>query len=522
MTARIASLQRWIPTISPKYKSPTHLRALTDVFESIARGEPRKALTVLPPRHGKTETVLHGVAWLLRQNPTLRVALCTYSQRYSELQSRRLRRMCERAGVPLDESSKALANWRTGVEDGSVWATSPGGPITGLGFDVIILDDLIKDRASAESPLEREKLADWFDSTLSTREEPGCSDVASMTAWHEAGIDAHLVKKDFELIRLPAISHEGKALWPERFPVEELYRRREAIGEYAFLGLYQGVPPSRGGAIFKDCYRYESLPTGLRVVIGLDLAYTKKTKSDYSVAVVMGVDDATGVCYVLEVVRKQVIVSDFKVTLDSLAGRYPGVRPFLWAGGQERAVVELLNQQRGIQIDCAPAVQDKFSRAQPVSAAWCAGKVLVPHSAPWLDAFVSEVVSFTGSDKRDDQIDATAAAFERARVAGILAARREARRELLQGAVDFLDREAAMTGMNGYQLAEYQRQQAHLEYLANLTRLAKAKETPGKPGSAEWLAKEAAAWEAACRGEGNGRSGHELDAYEFRELTRKR
>jgi hypothetical protein len=49
-----------------------------------------------------------------------------------------------------------------------------------------------------------------------------------------------------------------------------------------------------------------------------------------------------------------------------------------------------------------------------VSAAWNAGKVLLPRNSKWLDAFVAEVCGFTGvGDRRDDQVDALASAFAR-------------------------------------------------------------------------------------------------------------
>ena len=74
-------------------------------------------------------------------------------------------------------------------------------------------------------------------------------------------------------------------------------------------------------------------------------------------------------------------------------------------------MTELL-KTKGLRVDAITAVTDKFSRAQPVAAAWRTGKVLVPRSAPWLDAFMGEVMNFTGvSDDHDDQVDALAGAF---------------------------------------------------------------------------------------------------------------
>ena len=62
---------------------------------------------------------------------------------------------------------------------------------------------------------------------------------------------------------------------------------------------------------------------------------------------------------------------------------------------------------------------DKFTRAQPVAAAWNDGRVRVPMHAPWLSDFLAEVASFTGvGDKHDDQIDALSQAYTYALTCG--------------------------------------------------------------------------------------------------------
>ena len=56
---------------------------------------------------------------------------------------------------------------------------------------------------------------------------------------------------------------------------------------------------------------------------------------------------------------------------------------------------------------------DKFTRAQPVAAAWNAGRILVPTAAPWLKGFLAELERFTGvNDAEDDQVDALGYAWD--------------------------------------------------------------------------------------------------------------
>lgn len=427
---KVVPLADFVPALSPNFSRPDHLQPIVDTFERIACGDVVRACVSAPPRHWKTTTLEHGAAWLIAKNPGLRIIWASYGQRFSERASRRVRNLVERIGVSLAADSRSRATWSTGVGEGNFWCTSVGGSITGEGANLLIVDDPTKGRADAESALDRARIYEWFNDDALTRLEPGASVIVDGARWHVDDLIGRLVNGDgWEYLRLPAISDDGRALCPQRYSVEQLRAIEAQLGRYGFQSLYQGNPEPRGGQLFVDAVFYElPLPTQMRIGIGIDMAYSTKTKSDFSVAVVLG--EAGGIFYVLDVIRLKVRAPDFKRVLDGLAVRYPGVRPFSWVGGQEKGVVDLMNVQGGTQIDVMPAVVDKFTRAQPVSAAWNNGNVRVPHSAPWLNDFVSEVCGFTGiGDVHDDQVDALAAAFEKVRVAHIAEAQRRALNE---------------------------------------------------------------------------------------------
>jgi predicted phage terminase large subunit-like protein len=144
----------------------------------------------------------------------------------------------------------------------------------------------------------------------------------------------------------------------------------------------------------------------------VDLAYTAKTSSDYSVVVTLAADDSF--YYILDVVRQQVRAPQFGVTLGGARGRFPFAPMSWYCIATEQGVADLLNALNPkIRVQAVPTTHDKFVRAQPVAAAWNEGKVLVPRDAPWLDPFVTELAAFTGvNDAHDDQVDALAAAFD--------------------------------------------------------------------------------------------------------------
>lgn len=408
--ARILPLQDWVPRVSPRYGAPEHLRPFTDLFERVLR-EPVEAVVSAPPRHGKTETTWHGIAWLLAQRPSLRIGYITYAQRFSEKKSRKGLELARRVGVPIAADSRSRADWRTGVEDGGVWATSINGPVTGEGFDLLIVDDPVKDRATAESGVEREKAIDWFNDVAFTRLEPGGSCIVTQTRWHPDDLAGQLIKDGWPYLRLPALSESGKALWSARFPATRLLEIREQLGEYGWSSLYQGEPRARGDQLFGgDVHFYEAPPSLDEVSIGCDLAYSERTHADYSVAVVAA--RAEGRTYILDVIRQQAAAPVFQKRLAALRLRYPRAVWRSYLAGTEKGVADVF-ASLGSNIGAHSITGDKFVRAQPVAAAWNAGKILLPREASWLSAFVEELKGFTGvKDRHDDQVDALAAAYD--------------------------------------------------------------------------------------------------------------
>ncbi len=410
MTARLVPLLDFVHAATPKFRRPAHLALVADLLERAKR-EPVRAVVSAPPRMGKTELLQHGVAWRFVEEPALRVGYVTYGQRFSEKRSAAIRSIHQRVGGALADDSQAMADWRTGYGDGGVWATSVGGPITGEGFELLLVDDPVKDRATAESAIERDKVHEWFNDTAFTRLEPEGSCIVFMARWHEDDLAGRLIREGWESIVLPAIDRAGRSLWVDRWPVERLREIETKIGPYSWASLYQGRPMPRGGALFRDVSFYDVLPSTFRIGKGIDLAYTAKTRADRSAAVVLL--ESEGNYYVVDVRTARVQVPEFMHVLMSLDYAWAG--PWHWyTSTTEAGLADLATATAGVHVMSERASVDKYMRAQPVAAAWNAGKVLLPRQAPWLDAFLSEVAGFTGvGDRLDDQVDALSSAFAR-------------------------------------------------------------------------------------------------------------
>jgi len=182
MSARVLPLLDFVVRVSPHFAAPRHLAPLAELFERADR-EAVWGTACLPPRMGKTELVKHGIARRLLARPETRIGLASYSATFAQKKSRETRELYKRAGGTVAADAKSKSDWRTGVRDGGCWAGGIDSPWTGEGFDLLVVDDPTKDRARAESGVERERLWAWFNSVAIPRLEPGGSVLVVHTRW---------------------------------------------------------------------------------------------------------------------------------------------------------------------------------------------------------------------------------------------------------------------------------------------------------------------------------------------------
>jgi phage terminase large subunit-like protein len=423
-------LYAFIERISPRYHAPKHLAPLVRELEAIP-AKPKRLIVSVPPRHSKSETLLHFVGMLLSLHPTLRVAYCSYAQTFSETQAIKAHRYARAAGVTPDPKMANRKDWQT-PQGGGVFATGVTGEFTGRGADVLIIDDPISNREQADSPTHRDKVWAWFEDVAETRFEPGASVIVLMTRWHEDDLSGRLIKHrpgEYTVIRLPALADgldalgqapaadaigraEGQALWPERYSRAALEKIRHDK-PYTFASLYQGLPRPRGERVFGEPSFYSELPKTYQTVIGVDLAYSRARRANHSSAVVFAVHDSDW--FIRRVERWQGDINDSLARLETLRKTYGG--PLHVEGnGPQKAIVDLL-ADKGHQVVSVNRSSDKYAEAQPYAEAWNAGRIHVPDTellpASWLPAFLEEHRNFTGvNDPEDDQVDAAVNAYK--------------------------------------------------------------------------------------------------------------
>lgn len=454
------TLRGYINRVSPAHPPPRHISPIIDLWERT-RHERVLAVVELPPRHAKTTTGLHALAWRLHRDPLLTNAFATFSDDYASSRSRIARTLTRAGGVELSKEMANLHEWRTLYGGGCLFHGYLGS-WTGQGINGVgLIDDPYKDRAAAESKKIRDNVRDWFTDVFWTRLEPppGTSArpgscIVQHTRWHEDDLIGWLLGGGmagykFERVHLPAICEDehdvigrkdGEALWPERFPVEELRRIEASIGPYSWASLFQQRPRPKGADVF-NCIEFPARFTladffapngkgqGARILICCDPAATDDTRNDFSAAFVLaakGYGDDMEV-YAIHGWRDHLQIPDLVKKLYELQEKYWKAPIAVESVQGFKAVPQMLKKiDPRLRIKEVRPVGDKFTRAQPVAAAWNRGKFFVPldativkrrglagrYEVTWADELISEAQVFTGvNDQEDDQIDTIAHGF---------------------------------------------------------------------------------------------------------------
>lgn len=185
------SLSGYAPLIYPHFDVARHHSKLIAKLEAVERGEIKRLMVFMPPRHGKSllSTQIFP-AFFLGRNPGRSIITATYSQDLSDDFGRNVRNFVNdpytHAVFPelqIAEDSNSMKRFMTSA-GGAYYAVGRGAAITGRGADLLLIDDPIKDMEEARSETSDARLKTGTRALPS----PACNPEALSFSFRRAGI----------------------------------------------------------------------------------------------------------------------------------------------------------------------------------------------------------------------------------------------------------------------------------------------------------------------------------------------
>lgn len=207
-------------------------------------------------------------------------------------------------------------------------------------------------------------------------------------------------------------------LWEEMWPKERLEAERR---DYAKRGMpdgysqeYLNCPIDESVAFFRKAdlkeMKEEDFNKHMRYYAAADFAISQKQAADFTVIMVVGVDDSSNI-YILEVTRGR---WDSKEIIDEMFYIQNKYHPDIFtveSGQISKSIGPFLDEammKRGIiNIHPETPIADKLSRARSIQGRIRLGTVYVDKEAYWYPELEQEMITFPRG-KHDDQVDALA------------------------------------------------------------------------------------------------------------------
>ena len=247
---------KFVEKVWPSFIGGRHHNRMADAFERVARGEIKRLIINMPPRHTKSEFASYLLpAWFLGQFPGKKVIQTSHTAELAVGFGRKVRNLVDTEAyreifpdLSLQSDSKAAGRWNTS-KGGDYFAIGVGGAVTGKGADLLIIDDPHSEQEAAmasSNPEVYDKVYEWYTSGPRQRLQPGGAIVIVMTRWAQRDLTGQVIKaaaqrggEDWEVIEFPAILPSGKPLWPEFWSLEELSALQEELPNSKWQAQYQ-------------------------------------------------------------------------------------------------------------------------------------------------------------------------------------------------------------------------------------------------------------------------------------------
>ena len=432
----------------PNFIHGRHHEKMARAFERVARGECKRLIINMPPRHTKSEFASYLLpSWFFGKFPNKKIIQTSHTAELAVGFGRKVRNLVDGINykrifpnLDLQSDSKAAGRWNTNF-GGEYFAIGIGGAVTGKGADILIIDDPHSEQEATlaeTNPEIYDKTYEWYTSGPRQRLQPGGAIVIVMTRWSKRDLTAQVVKaaaqrggEEWEVIEFPAILPSGKPLWPEFWSDKELYALKEELPASKWNAQYMQQPTSDVSAIVKrewwQIWEQDRPPHCEFLIQSWDTAFLKTERSDYSACTTWGVfyrDDDTGKpqsnIILLNAVKKRMEFPELKQRAYEEWREWEPDSVIVEAKAAGSPLIfELRAMGIPVQEFTPSKGQDKIARLNAVADIFASGRVWVPNTH-WAEELMEEVASFP-SGEHDDLVDSMTQALLRYRRGGFIA-----------------------------------------------------------------------------------------------------
>jgi predicted phage terminase large subunit-like protein len=423
-------LRRVVATTSPaaRYAHNWHIDAISEYLGACARGEVRRLIINLPPRMLKSTLVsVAWPAWLLGQDARARMMVASYAQSLATKHSTDCRLVMQsawyrrafpdtRLSADQNEKDKFVTTAR-----GQRLAVSVGGAAIGEGGNILIVDDPLNPLQAMQRS-QRESTNAWFDHSFATRldDKQRGAMVVVMQRLHAEDLSGYLLRKGgWEHLCLPAIAPEaasvtvgrfhyaraaGEALHPAREPEPVLRALQQEMGSTHFSAQYQQAPRMDEGAMVKSAWlaRYVQVPQG-RVVQSWDTAIKAGAQHDASACATFVRHE--GVHYLVDLLQVRLEYPELKRLMVTHAARFQPEVMLIEDKASGQSLLQDLRRETELPVLACLPQGDKQMRLARVTPLMEAGRLALPHAAPWLAEAEMQLLQFPDYP-HDDAVDA--------------------------------------------------------------------------------------------------------------------
>lgn len=407
-----------------------YLEPLCFALQEAAEAEVSRLLITMPPRMLKSFTAAICLpAFILGSNPAMQIVIATYAEDLAREHMRLFRAIISsrwyRLTFPEFRPSADGKRWENlaTTQHGGLRAVTVSGTFTGIGTDLLIIDDLLKAQ-DAGSEAMREAAMSFYTNTAITRtnDQRRSKIIVVQQRLHLLDIPSQLVERGgYRHLNLPAVLDRdvklptynggrcrfraGDLLSPTRYPHEVLDRLRVEMGTPAFSAQFL-QEPLPDASMMIDMARLHMVEAPFRrehlrlVVISVDTAVKVGDDCSYSVISTFGFD---GVRWCLMcVVRARL---DFLALKQALVAQRADWAPDVTII-EETATGEALWQEVGRRdgrtITRRPITQ-KADRLSVATGRLYSGEIVFPRNEPWSAAVLAELRTFPAG--HDDIVD---------------------------------------------------------------------------------------------------------------------